>query len=122
MPGGLRLLPGRPSLRYLKLEAKRRLAAGEFPSLHDAQAALAREHGLPSWTALEQLIGGQRADLPPKVLAAAAGDGRPPGPLPTAHGAAIPVVLARMVPASGEAGGGCPCPGGRRAGRLWEGL
>jgi CubicO group peptidase (beta-lactamase class C family) len=59
MAVGSRSLPGRPSLRYLKLEAKRRLAAGEFSSLHDAQVAIAREHGLPSWTALKQLIGGQ---------------------------------------------------------------
>ena len=44
MPGGSRSLPGRPSLRYLKLEAKRRVAAGEFPSLHEAQVAIAREH------------------------------------------------------------------------------
>jgi hypothetical protein len=29
MPGGSRSLPGRPNLRHLKLEAKRRLAAGE---------------------------------------------------------------------------------------------
>jgi CubicO group peptidase (beta-lactamase class C family) len=56
MPSGRRSLPGRPSLRYLKLEAKRRLAAGEFAALHDAQAAIAGEHGLPSWTALRQLI------------------------------------------------------------------
>lgn len=54
-----RPLPGRPSLRYLKLEAKRRLSAGEFPTLHDAQVAIAREHGQPSWTALKQLISGQ---------------------------------------------------------------
>jgi CubicO group peptidase (beta-lactamase class C family) len=59
MPDGPRPLPSRPSLRYLKLEAKRRLAASEFPALHDAQAAIAREHGLPSWTALKQLISGQ---------------------------------------------------------------
>jgi CubicO group peptidase (beta-lactamase class C family) len=59
MPGGSRPLPSRPSLRYLKLEAKRRLAAGEFAALHDAQAAIAWEHGLPSWTALKQLICGQ---------------------------------------------------------------
>jgi hypothetical protein len=59
MPDGSRSLPGRPSLRYLKLEAKRRLAAGEFPALHDAQAAIAREHGQPSWAALKQLICGQ---------------------------------------------------------------
>ena len=49
-----RELPDRPSLRYLKLEAKRRLAAGEFPTLHDAQAAIARELGLPNWAALKQ--------------------------------------------------------------------
>ena len=54
MSGGSRSLPLRPSLRFLKLEAKRRLAAGEFPTLHDAQAAIAREHGLPSWAALKQ--------------------------------------------------------------------
>ncbi len=56
MPAGPRSLPSRPSLRYLKLEAKRRLAAGEFAALHDAQAAIAWEHGLPNWTALKQLI------------------------------------------------------------------
>jgi CubicO group peptidase (beta-lactamase class C family) len=59
MPDGPRSLPSRPSLRYLKLEAKRRLAAGEFAALHDAQATIAWEHGLPSWTALKQLICGQ---------------------------------------------------------------
>ncbi|MGH3391551.1 MAG: serine hydrolase [Actinomadura sp.] len=51
-----RALPDRPSLRYLKLEAKRRLAAGEFATLHQAQLAIAREHGLPSWTALKEHI------------------------------------------------------------------
>ena len=49
-----RTLPTRPSLRYLKLEAKRRLAAGEFVTLHDAQSAIAREHGLSSWARLKQ--------------------------------------------------------------------
>jgi len=59
MPGppNSRSLPGRPNLRYLKLEAKRRVAAGEFPSLHEAQVAIAREHGLPSWAALKQEVG-----------------------------------------------------------------
>ena len=59
MPGQphSRSLPGRPNLRYLKLEAKRRIAAGEFPSLHEAQVAIAREHGLPSWAALKRQIG-----------------------------------------------------------------
>lgn len=51
-----RELPEHPSLRYLKIEAKRRLADGEFATLHDAQLAIAREHGLPSWTALKEHI------------------------------------------------------------------
>ena len=50
----MRSLPVRPSLRHLKLEAKRRLAAGEFATLHDAQAGIAREYGLPSWARLKQ--------------------------------------------------------------------
>jgi CubicO group peptidase (beta-lactamase class C family) len=56
MPDQPRPLPAQPNLRYLKLEARRRLAAGEFTALHDAQLAIAREHGQPSWTALKQLI------------------------------------------------------------------
>lgn len=56
MPGEPRSLPIRPSLRYLRLEAKGRLAAAEFATLHDAQAAVAREHGLPSWAALKRRI------------------------------------------------------------------
>jgi CubicO group peptidase (beta-lactamase class C family) len=60
MPGGSRALPGRPNLRHLKLEAKRRVAAGEFPSLHDAQVAIAREHGLPTWAALKQRVDAQQ--------------------------------------------------------------
>ena len=57
MPGEPRSLPDRPNLRYLRIEAKRRLAAGEFPALHDAQLAIAREYGEPSWAALKQAIG-----------------------------------------------------------------
>jgi hypothetical protein len=49
-----RTLPVRPSLRHLKLEAKRRLAAGEFATLHEAQTAIAREHGLSGWARLKQ--------------------------------------------------------------------
>ena len=45
----------------MTLEAKRRLAAGEFPALHDAQLAIAWEHGQPSWTALKQRISDQPA-------------------------------------------------------------
>ncbi|HVT67837.1 MAG TPA: serine hydrolase domain-containing protein, partial [Trebonia sp.] len=63
MPDQPRPLPGQPSLRYLKLEARRRLAAGEFGTLHDAQLAIAREHGQPSWTALKQLIESRLAQL-----------------------------------------------------------
>jgi CubicO group peptidase (beta-lactamase class C family) len=54
MPDEARSLPPRPSLRHLKIEAKRRHAAGEFATLHDAQAAIAREHALPGWAALKQ--------------------------------------------------------------------
>jgi CubicO group peptidase (beta-lactamase class C family) len=67
-----RALPSQPNLRYLKLEAKRRLAAGEFTTLHDAQLATAREHGLPSWTALKQHIESQAAQI-----SATAGQGAP---------------------------------------------
>jgi hypothetical protein len=56
MPDQTRSLPDQPSLRYLKIEAKRRLAAGEFPSLHEAQAAIAAEHGFPNWAALKHVI------------------------------------------------------------------
>jgi hypothetical protein len=56
-----RPLPDQPNLRYVKMEAKRRLAAGEFATLHEAQLAIAREHGLPSWTALKRLIDAQTA-------------------------------------------------------------
>lgn len=51
-----RAVPDHPSLRYLKLEAKRRLAAGEFTALHEAHLVIAREHGQPSWAALKRLI------------------------------------------------------------------
>ena len=54
---GKRALPEHASLRHLKLEAKRRRAAGEFPSLHEAQLAVAREHGQPSWAALRTAVG-----------------------------------------------------------------
>ncbi|MGH3208698.1 MAG: serine hydrolase [Trebonia sp.] len=53
---GERGLPEQASLRYLKLQAKRRRAAGEFPTLHDAQRAIAREHGQPSWAALRGAV------------------------------------------------------------------
>ena len=57
MASAARTLPARASLRYLKLEAKRRLSAGEFSALYEAQLAIAREHGQPSWAALKKLIG-----------------------------------------------------------------
>jgi CubicO group peptidase (beta-lactamase class C family) len=56
MVSGKRALPEQASLRYLKLEAKRRRAAGEFTTLHHAQLAIAREHGQPSWTALRDAV------------------------------------------------------------------
>jgi CubicO group peptidase (beta-lactamase class C family) len=51
-----RSLPDRANLRYLKIEAKRRLGTGEFATLHDAQLAVAREHGQSSWAVLKQLV------------------------------------------------------------------
>ncbi len=54
-------LPDRLSLRHSKLEAKRRLAAGEFTTLHDAQLAVAREHGMSSWAALKEHIAAAEA-------------------------------------------------------------
>lgn len=59
MSGDSRSLPDQPNLRYLKIEAKRRQAAAEFDSLHEAQLAIAREHGLASWSALKQQIEAQ---------------------------------------------------------------
>src|SRR5580704_8999973 len=59
MPPRQRPLPTHPSLRFLKLAAKRRLAAGEFPSLHDAQQAIAGEYSQPNWAALKDFISGQ---------------------------------------------------------------
>jgi hypothetical protein len=69
MPDQPRPLAGQPNLRYLKLEARRRLAAGEFTTLHDAQLAIAREHGQPSWTALKQLIESRLDELGHPALA-----------------------------------------------------
>ncbi len=51
-----RSLPDQPSLRFLKAEAHRRLAAGEFTALWEAYLAIAREHGFSSWTALKQVV------------------------------------------------------------------
>lgn len=56
-----RSLPDQPSLRYLKLEAKRRLSAGEFATLHDAQLGVAREHGFSSWNALRRDVSRRQA-------------------------------------------------------------
>ena len=54
-----RSLPDYPSLRYLKVEAKERTRSGELAALHEAQLAIAREHGLPGWPALCRLDGQQ---------------------------------------------------------------
>ena len=50
--------PDRLSLRHSKLEAKRRLAAGEFITLHDAQLVLARCYGFESWPKLKAYVDG----------------------------------------------------------------
>jgi len=68
MPGHGRVLPGQPSLRHLKLQAKRRLALGEFKTLSDAQLAVAREHGQPSWAALKQFVSDPSAAEDPALI------------------------------------------------------
>ena len=60
-----RSLPDQPSLRFLRLEARRRLAAGEFTALWEAYLAIAREHGFSSWTALKQVVVTDSIPLPP---------------------------------------------------------
>jgi CubicO group peptidase (beta-lactamase class C family) len=62
MSGQRREFPEQPNLRFLKLEAKRRLAAGEFATLHDAQLAVAREHGLSSWALLKETVTADEAE------------------------------------------------------------
>ena len=64
-----RSLPDQPSLRFLKLEARRRLAAGEFRALYEAQLAIAREYGFSSWTALKQVVGDSQPDADEDVRA-----------------------------------------------------
>jgi ankyrin repeat protein len=48
-----RSLPDRPSLRYLRDEAKARRRAGEFTTLALAQLQIAREYGFASWPRLK---------------------------------------------------------------------
>ena len=68
MSSQTRAFAQRPNLRFLKLEAKRRLAEGEFATLHEAQLAIAREHGLPSWAALKEIISTARPGEPGHAL------------------------------------------------------
>ena len=63
-----RSLPDQPSLRFLRLEARRRLAAGEFGALYEAHLAIAREHGFSSWAALKQVVGDGGPDPDEAVL------------------------------------------------------
>src|SRR5215470_4158732 len=49
----------RPSLRHLKAEVRRRAKSRRVPALYEAQLAIAREHGQPSWAALKKLVCGQ---------------------------------------------------------------
>ena len=58
MSGARRWLHGRPSLRYLKAEARWPLSACRFPAGYEAQLATSREHGLPGWVAPGRLAGG----------------------------------------------------------------
>lgn len=64
---GSRELPERLSLRHSKLEAKRRLAAGEFATLGEAQLGVAREHGMSSWAALKRHATASGAEAGPAL-------------------------------------------------------
>lgn len=46
------------------MEAKRRVTAGEFGTLHEAQLAIAREHEFPSWAVLKTAIENESNALP----------------------------------------------------------
>ena len=48
-----RPLPDHPSLRHLKLQARDLLKSGAAATLTDAQFAIARSYGFPSWPALK---------------------------------------------------------------------
>src|SRR5262245_6007088 len=47
----------RLNLEQLRKQAKERRAAGAHPTLTEAQRALAREHGYPSWAKLKHALG-----------------------------------------------------------------
>lgn len=51
-------LPERPSLEYLKNEAKALKKAHGLSKLSEAQFAVAKEYGFPSWTRLKQYVEG----------------------------------------------------------------
>ncbi|MBC8065960.1 MAG: hypothetical protein H7Y17_14095 [Chlorobia bacterium] len=53
-----KLLPERPSLEHLKNEAKALKKAQSLPKLADAQLALARDYGFPSWAKLKRHVEG----------------------------------------------------------------
>src|SRR5689334_24879490 len=67
MLNGSRPASSRLSLRYYQLQAKRRLAAGEFAALHEAQAVIAREQGHRSWAAFKERIVGLHEPVNPAV-------------------------------------------------------
>src|SRR5690349_1227521 len=66
-----RVLPPRPNLEHLRNQAKdllcdwqRRGASGPDPQLADAQHAIAREYGFPSWPRLKAHVESLMADSP----------------------------------------------------------
>ena len=64
-----RSLPSRPDLSELRDEAKRRHAAGEFPSIALAQLAIAREYGFRSWPRLKFHVEALTLDAPERAAA-----------------------------------------------------
>ena len=67
--GQSRELPERPDLRRLKDEAKQRVRAGQFPTLADAQLAVAREHGFVSWPRLKTFVDTRALDIGARAAA-----------------------------------------------------
>ncbi|MDE3196158.1 MAG: ankyrin repeat domain-containing protein [Acidobacteriota bacterium] len=51
-----RQLPEKPNLEFLKKQAKELRQGGAYPNLAEAQHALAREYGFPSWAELKVYV------------------------------------------------------------------
>lgn len=92
-----RLRDALPSLRGLSEEAVLRATL----ALHDAQSAIAREYGAPSWSALREEVLRRRTAGFPRELVRTLMSGHPNAPLPAPVLAAIEEAWARRAPDAG---------------------